>query len=83
MSNENNNQDKRNWVEKLTERFQNLMSKYDMPEDISHEIESFMLAVAKEQYIAGNRGGIAWLRKQVGAGRGQILKAVDAPPATA
>lgn len=83
MSNDYNNQDKRSWVEKLTERFQNLMSKYDMPEDINHEIESFMLAVAKEQYLAGNRGGIAWLRKQVGATKGQLLKTVEAPPTTA
>ena len=83
MSNDYNSKDKRSWVEKLTDRFNELMLKHDMPEDISHELETFVLTVAKEQYIAGNRGGIAWLRKQVGAGKGQILVAANAPQPTA
>ena len=53
------------------------MVKFDMPEDIRHEIETFVLTVAKEQYSAGNKGGIAWLRKQLGAKPGQLLKAND------
>ena len=74
-----NTSDKKSWLDKLTDRFDALMVKFDMPEDIRHEIESFVLAVAKEQYTAGNKGGIAWLRKQVGAKPGQLLAAVDVP----
>lgn len=70
---------KKNWLDKLTERFDALMTKFDMPEDIRHEIESFVLSVAKEQYTIGNKSGISWLRKQVGAKPGQLLMAVDAP----
>ncbi len=74
---------KQNWLEKLTDRFNALMAKYDMPEDIHHEIESFVLSVAKDQYIAGNKSGISWLRKQVGAKPGQMLQAVNVAPAGA
>jgi hypothetical protein len=72
-----NNETKKTWLEKLTDRFDALMVKFDMPEDMRHEIESFVLNVAKEQYTAGNKGGIAWLRKQLGAKPGQLLKATD------
>lgn len=68
---------KKTWLDKLTDRFDALMAKFDMPEDIRHELETFMLNVAKEQYTAGNKGGIAWLRKQLGAKPGQLLKATD------
>lgn len=82
MSTENN-ETKKNWLDKLTERFNALMTKFDMPEDIRHELESFVLAVAKEQYMSGNKGGIAWLRKQLGAKPGQLLTAANVTPQTA
>lgn len=74
-----NTTDKKSWLDKLSERFDALMTKFDMPEDIRHEIETFMLSVAKEQYLTGNKAGISWLRKQVGAKPGQLLAAIDAP----
>lgn len=83
MSTSSSQTEKRSWLDKLTDRFDALMVKFDMPEDIRHEIESFMLSVAKEQYLTGNKAGISWLRKQVGAKPGQILTAMDAPAATA
>lgn len=82
MSTESN-ETKKSWLEKLTDRFDALMVKFDMPEDIRHELESFVLSVAKEQYTIGNKSGISWLRKQVGAKPGQLLAAVDVPAATA
>lgn len=81
MSTENN--DKKNWLEKLTDRYNAVVMKFDLPEDMHHEIETFMLTIAKEQYLAGSKSGITWLRKQVGAKPGQLLAAVDAPPQTA
>jgi hypothetical protein len=77
------NTDKKTWLDKLTDRFDALMAKFDMPEDIRHELESFVLTVAKEQYISGNKGGIAWLRKQLGAKPGQLLTAAHVTPQTA
>lgn len=77
MSVENN--DKKTWYDKLSDRFQALMNKFDMPEDMRLEIENFVVTVAKEQYVNGNKNGISWLRKQVGAKPGQLLMAVDAP----
>ena len=78
-----NNETKKTWLEKLTDRFDALMVKFDMPEDMRHELESFVLSVAKEQYTIGNKSGISWLRKQVGAKPGQLLTAINAPVQTA
>ncbi len=75
--------DKKSWLDKLTDRFNELMTKLDMPEDMRHELEGFVLSVAKEQYVIGNKSGISWLRKQVGAKPGQMLAAIDAPAPTA
>jgi hypothetical protein len=75
-------EDKRNfWIEKITDGFHVIANKYDLPEDMRHEIEGYVLNVAKDQYFAGNKSGIAWLRKQAGAKQGQILAAIDAPQA--
>ena len=82
MSTENSEL-KKTWLEKLTERFDALMAKFDMPEDIRHELESFVLAVAKEQYTSGNKSGISWLRKQLGAKPGQLLTPMNVPVQTA
>ncbi len=71
------------WYDTMLDKFNALMSKFDMPEDMRHEIESFVLGVARDQYTTGNRNGISWLRKQAGAKRGQILVAMDAPVAAA
>lgn len=56
------------WYEELQDRFEAIMRKHDMPEDIAHELHGFVLAVAQEQYRTGNRSGIAWLRRQISDG---------------
>jgi benzoyl-CoA reductase/2-hydroxyglutaryl-CoA dehydratase subunit BcrC/BadD/HgdB len=63
MENTNTN-NKKKWYEVLEDRFNSLMIKFDMPEDIGHEIYSFVLETAREQYKSGNRSGISWLKKQ-------------------
>jgi hypothetical protein len=55
---------KKTWYDVLEDRFNTLMVKFDMPEDISHEIYSFVTEVAKEQYKSGNKSGISWLLKK-------------------
>lgn len=54
-----------NWYTSLNDRLDTLMKKHDMPEDIALEINDFVVNVAKEQYKAGNRSGISWLRKKM------------------
>ncbi|MBP9828221.1 hypothetical protein KBC55_03645 [Patescibacteria group bacterium] len=53
------------WFTELTDKFQALMRKYDMPEDIEWELQQFVVSIAKDQYRAGNRSGISWIRKQM------------------
>lgn len=55
---------KAKWYVELMERFSNLMARVGMRDDAIQEVREFMLSVAKEQYMAGNRSGIAWMRKK-------------------
>lgn len=52
------------WYSILMDTFHSIMKKYDMPEDIANDIEAFVMSVAKEQFRAGNKSGIAWTHKQ-------------------
>lgn len=55
---------KQKWYDILEDRYNALMVKFDMPEDIAHEIYSFITEVAREQYKSGNKSGISWLLKK-------------------
>ncbi len=55
---------KKSWYDILEERYNALMVKFDMPEDIAHEIYSFINEIAREQYKSGNKQGISWLLKK-------------------
>ena len=57
---------KAKWYVELMERFSSLMARIGMPDSAISEIRDFMLSVAREQYMAGNRSGIAWMRKKAG-----------------
>ena len=59
---------KANWLDTLMEKFDNYVRKYDLPEDMAHELSVFVETVAREQYKAGNKSGIAWLRRQMSGG---------------
>jgi len=52
------------WYVDLMERYRGLISKFGMPEDLASELKVFLLEVAREQYMAGNRSGIRWAREQ-------------------
>jgi hypothetical protein len=60
-------ENKKKWSDELEDRFLNISRKYDLPEEIEHDLHTFVLTVAQEQYRTGNRNGIAWLRRQLGA----------------
>ncbi len=53
------------WYSTLMDNFRMLMKKHDMPEDIAIEIETFVVDVAKSQFKAGNKSGIAWTHQQI------------------
>jgi len=55
---------KAKWYVDLCNRFEALMHNLGLPEEVGVEIKTFLLAVAKEQYMAGNRSGIRWAREQ-------------------
>ena len=70
---------KQTWYDKLMDVFDNLMRKFDMPEDMEIELREFMLSVAREQYKAGNRSGISWLRKKMREEGGEVAQLATAP----
>jgi len=55
---------KAKWYIELLERLGSLTEKYSIPEDIESEFKVLLLEVAREQYMTGNRSGIAWARKK-------------------
>lgn len=55
-------QTKQRWYSTLVDRFYSLSRKYDLPQDIADDFLGFIVEVAKDQFKAGNRSGIAWAR---------------------
>ena len=51
------------WYVELIVKFKKLMELHGMPDDVALDVKDFVLDVAREQYMAGNRCGIAWARK--------------------
>lgn len=60
----NNSTPKAKWYTELLHRFNELVQRTGLPEDVASEVKILLFEIAKEQYLAGNRSGIAWLRKQ-------------------
>lgn len=56
---------KAKWYLELMDRFNLLVEKLAVSEDVASEFKVLLLETAKEQYMAGNRSGIAWIRKQM------------------
>ena len=51
------------WYVDLMEKFKHLMETLGIPEEVASDVKEFLLTVARDQYMAGNRSGIAWARK--------------------
>ncbi len=56
---------KNGWYGTISDQFQAIMQRHDMPEDIAVELERFVLETAKEQFRAGSKSGASWLRSQI------------------
>lgn len=53
-----------NWYYKLLDKVNELIRRFDLPEDIAAEVQALAIEVAREQFKAGNKSGIAWLKKK-------------------
>ncbi len=56
------------WYFNLLDKVQELVRRFDLPEDIATEVQGLTIEIAREQFKAGNKSGIAWLKKQQAAG---------------
>ncbi|NBS69178.1 hypothetical protein EBT31_09745 [bacterium] len=56
---------KQSWYSKLSDSFDALMRKFDMPEDMEIELRDFVFTVAKEQFRVGNKSGISWVYRKM------------------
>lgn len=57
------------WYRELMQRFGNLMSRLGLSQNESDQIKEFLLAIAREQYMTGNRCGIKYAHEQMGTAR--------------
>lgn len=52
------------WYTELMQKFQSVIQALGLDEDSASEIKVFVLQIARDQYMAGNRSGIRWARTQ-------------------
>lgn len=59
---------KDNWYTKLVEQINIQLNHAGVEdEELRADMKDFIVKTAKEQYMAGNRSGIRWMRKQMNA----------------
>lgn len=59
------------WYTELMQRFQGLTGRLGLSEHEADQVKEFILSIAREQFMAGNRSGIAWMHKKAGTSRVQ------------
>jgi len=60
----NNTAPKAKWYSDLIQRYESLTKRNQISGEAKHEMWDLLLAIAREQYMSGNRSGIRWARKQ-------------------
>lgn len=53
-----------NWYVTMMEKFDLMMNKHDIPEEISSDLQSLFVETAREQFKTGNKSGISWLLRE-------------------
>lgn len=53
------------WYFQLLDKCHDITKKYDLPADITADIQRLAIEVARAQFKAGNKSGIEWLRKEM------------------
>jgi hypothetical protein len=56
------------WYVRLLERFNTLVERHSIPDEIAKELREFTLQIAKEQYMSGNKCGIAYAHRTIREG---------------
>lgn len=51
------------WYATLLDKVNELIRKFDLPEDIAGDIQRLTIEVARAQFKAGNNSGISWARR--------------------
>lgn len=74
---QNTNTSGKTWYTDILNTLHAFFRKYDLPEDMAGELQAIVIEIARAQYRAGNKGGIAWLLKK------QAEEARKAPQVTA
>ncbi|RMD51298.1 hypothetical protein D6827_02525 [Candidatus Parcubacteria bacterium] len=52
------------WYQNIINRFEKLIKEIQANEKQAEKIKDFVLNIAREQYLNGNRSGIRWARNQ-------------------
>ena len=52
------------WYFTLLDKVQELARKFDLPEDITAEVQSVLMDVARSQFKAGSKSGAAYVYKK-------------------
>lgn len=52
------------WYVELSQKFSKLVESLGLESEIAAEVKLFVLQIARDQYMAGNRSGIRWARTQ-------------------
>ncbi len=52
------------WYATLLDKVNELIRKFDLPEDIAGDIQRLTIEVARAQFKAGNNSGISWLKRE-------------------
>lgn len=53
------------WYLELMEKFGNLVERHALPADVAEAVKTLLLGVARDQYMAGNKSGIRWMREKM------------------
>lgn len=53
-----------NWYVSMMEKFDLIVGKHAIPQEISSDLQSLFVETAREQYKSGNKSGISWLLKE-------------------
>lgn len=52
------------WQQKLTSGINSLSEEFGLDDAATSRMREFIFQIAKDQYLAGNKSGIRWIRTQ-------------------
>jgi hypothetical protein len=55
---------KTGWYFTLVDKIQELVRRFDLPEDISTEVRALTIEVARAQFKAGCKSGVGWIKRE-------------------